>query len=70
MLITWTLVVFLNGQPFVYPKEIPTSEECSAMEGQILTMLVPNTPHSDNPQTTSIACGRTDLSVYKPASTN
>ena len=62
MLPTWTLVIFLNGQPFVYPKEIPTLDECSEMSRQALGLLVPNS----NDNQTNTYCGRTDLSAYKP----
>lgn len=66
MLTTWTLVVFLNAQPFVYPKQIPTLEECSAMLHWITPLLVPNSKERQALQT-SASCGRTDLSVFKPA---
>lgn len=62
MLATWTLVVFLNGQPFVYPKEIATFEECETLERQALALILPNEPDRPN----NVSCGRTDLSVFKP----
>ena len=65
MLATWTLVVFLNGQPFVYPKAIATLDECSDLERQAVALLVPNEPaHPD--RYTNASCGKTELSVFRP----
>ena len=60
MLPTWTLVIFLSVQPFVFPQTVATLEECSRMEMDALSHTVPGQA--------SGSCARTDLSVYKPAS--